>query len=313
VIEEPSRDDLEAAHCWEADDRVPGRPAMTAIRRRARLHQARWREASGHPMGTQPIRPVPGRPVRDVGSRLPLGYAKETGATFVTAAARAAATARFAHKEPNQSLDATRTWSDLLWSSALAFNLFADLDVSVLWPDIAATVDDVRFLHSPGWLDPDFTGNLLSLDVAVTFDDGGVVGVLTKYADRIKGEIPKPTRMPRYRRVHDASGAFVPSAFATLTAEKRIDLWELWLTHLLVHSMVQHPSGAWAWGRFVVVHPAGTVDYVDACDRYRSLLTDDGAATFASMTIESVLGSGALPAPSVAAVRHRYCEVVTAR
>jgi hypothetical protein len=61
------------------------------------------------------------------------------------------------------------------------------------------------------------------------------------------------------------------------------------------------------------VHPAGNVDYVDACDRYRSLLTDDGAATFASMTIESVLGSGALPAPSVAAVRHRYCEVVTAR
>ena len=30
----PSRQELEAAHCWENDDRVPGRPAMTEFRRR---------------------------------------------------------------------------------------------------------------------------------------------------------------------------------------------------------------------------------------------------------------------------------------
>ena len=46
-----SREELEAAHCWEADDHVPRRPAVTEFRRRLRYHQARWREAGGHPIG----------------------------------------------------------------------------------------------------------------------------------------------------------------------------------------------------------------------------------------------------------------------
>ena len=33
----PSREELEAVHCWETDDRVPGRPAMTEFRRTAAL------------------------------------------------------------------------------------------------------------------------------------------------------------------------------------------------------------------------------------------------------------------------------------
>ena len=59
--EVPSRGELEAAHCWEDEDHVPGRPDVTAFRRAARLHQARWREAKGHPIGTQPIVPPTGR------------------------------------------------------------------------------------------------------------------------------------------------------------------------------------------------------------------------------------------------------------
>jgi len=51
-----TREELEAAQCWEASDAVPRRPAMTQFRQQARLHQARWREAHGHPIGTQPRR-----------------------------------------------------------------------------------------------------------------------------------------------------------------------------------------------------------------------------------------------------------------
>ena len=54
---EPSRRELEAAYCWEAEDRAQGRPDVTAFRRAARLHQARWRAANGHPIGSQPIKP----------------------------------------------------------------------------------------------------------------------------------------------------------------------------------------------------------------------------------------------------------------
>jgi hypothetical protein len=127
VAEAPSKEELEAAHCWEADDRVPGRPAMTAFRRRLRLHQARWREANRHPIGSQPLVPRKGKPSRPVGSRLPLDYARETGANLLTAGALDAARARTSFTEPHQSFDHQRLWADLLWSPTMAFNLFGDL------------------------------------------------------------------------------------------------------------------------------------------------------------------------------------------
>src|ERR1700730_4768101 len=102
---EPTQRELEVAHCWEADDRVPGRPAMTAYRRRLRYHQSQWREAHGHPIGTQPMAPRPGALVRLVGSRLPLDYGRDTGANFLTDGALAAARARTSITEPHQSFD----------------------------------------------------------------------------------------------------------------------------------------------------------------------------------------------------------------
>jgi hypothetical protein len=36
----PTRGELEAAFCWEADDTIPRRPEMSAFRRKARYHQA---------------------------------------------------------------------------------------------------------------------------------------------------------------------------------------------------------------------------------------------------------------------------------
>jgi hypothetical protein len=86
---EPSQAELEAARCWEADDRVPGRPEMTAFRRRARLQQARWREEHGHPIGTQPIVPRPGKPARAVGSRAESLLATRALPRATTAAVRA--------------------------------------------------------------------------------------------------------------------------------------------------------------------------------------------------------------------------------
>jgi hypothetical protein len=78
----------------------------------------------------------------------------------------------------------------------------------------------------------------------------------------------------------------------------------MWLEHLLLHSMLQHPSGRWTRGRYVVVRAAGNTDFADACDRYRALLADP--STFTSVTLEEVLDSGFLPAPTVAALRDRY-------
>lgn len=108
--------------------------------------------------------------------------------------------------------------------------------------------------------------------------------------------------MARYLEVADRSGVFAPGA--TDQVKGRSPLCVMWLEHLLQLSMLQHPSGAWTWGRFVMVHPAGNVDVVAGCDRYRGLLVDQ--STFAPMTIEDLLDSHALPKKTEAALRTRY-------
>jgi PD-(D/E)XK nuclease superfamily len=311
-----SRQELEAAHCWEADDRVPRRPAMTEFRRRLRYHQAQWREANRHPIGSQPIAPPPdGGPARPVGSRLPLAYAKETGANFLTAGALEAARARTSITEPHQSFDHQRLWADLLWSPAMAFNLFGDLAADLqladravhTWlPDAPGTVREVRFAHSPGRFDPAYLNSLRAFDVAVVLDlhqgTHGIVGVDTNYHERIKPETPKPSNLWRCLEVAERSGVFKPGAIDAVKG--RSDLAVMWLEHLLLLSMLQHVSGSWSWGRYVVVYPAGNSDVAEACARYRALLVDQ--STFSSVSIEDLLDAGALPSPTVAALRDRY-------
>jgi hypothetical protein len=286
---------------------------MTELRRRLRFHQARWREAHGHPIGSQPIVPKHGKPVRPLGSRLPLDYARETGANFVTAGALEAARARTSVTEPHQSFDHQRLWADLLWSPTLAFNLFGDLAgglaladraVHTWWPDAPGTATAVRFAHSPGRFDPAYLDSLRSFDAAfvLDLDDGtqGIVAVGVKYHEWAKPEIPKPTKLPRYLEVADRSGVFEPGA--TGLVKGRSDLAVMWLEHLLMLSMLQHTSRAWSWGRYVVVYPSGNVDAADQCARYRDLLADE--STFGTATIEELLETNVLPDQAV--LRERY-------
>jgi hypothetical protein len=288
---------------------------MTEFRRAVRYHHAQWREAHGHPIGTQPIVPKAGGRSRLVGSRLPLSYARERGANFLTANALQAAKARTALVEPNQSVDHQRLWADLLWSPGLAFNLFGDLAadltladqaVHAWFLDVPGRVCEVRFLHSPGWLDPRYLNSLRSFDAAflLDLDDGsqGIVAVDVNYRERNKAETPRPENASRYRNVAKASDAFAPGSIATLLHPS--DLCVMWLEHLLVHAMLQHPSGNWSWGRYLVVHPAANSDLDDACARYRTLLADD--RTFATLTLEQLLDKGHLPTATVAALRDRY-------
>ena len=314
MAEAPSREELEAAHCWEEDDRVPGRPQMTDFRRRLRLHHAQWREANGHPIGSQPIVPRKGKPSRPVGSRVPLEYARETGATFLTAGAVEAARERTSFIEPHQSFDHQRLWAELLWSPTMAFNLFGDLAadltlgdraVHTWWADTPGTLSEVRFAHSPGRFDPEYLGSLRAFDAAfiLDLDDGthGIVGVDVKYHEPAKPAIRKPSGLRRHLEVAGRSGVFDST---TIEAVDRTDLLVMSLEHLLVLSMLQHVSGTWSWGRYVVVHPAGNTDFADACSRYRALLVE--RPTFASATIEELLGAGVLPGRTVRALRDRY-------
>jgi hypothetical protein len=253
--------------------------------------------------------------VRPVGSRLPLEYARDTGANFVTSAAFDAARARSAHIEPRQSLDHQRLWADLLSSLALSFNLFGDLAADLTradravhrwFPDTPGQVSALRFVHSPGWFDPAYINSLRAFDAVFVLDhdDGshGVVAVDVKYHERSKAETSRPENLARYTEVAERSRVFAPGAITTLRA--RGDLCEMWIEHLLMFSMLQHPADNYTWGRYLVVHPAGNPDVVDACHRYRAMLADD--TTFATTTLETLLDSGALTPSTTAALRDRY-------
>jgi hypothetical protein len=284
---------------------------MTDVRRRLRYRQALWREANGHPVGTQPIVPKAGAAARPVGSRMPFEYARDTGANFVTPGALAAARARVSMPEPHQSFDHQRFWADLLWSPSLALNLFGDLAADLdaanravrgWWPDAPGEVCNVRFAHSPGRFDPEFLNSLRAFDAVFFLDRGdgteAVVAVDVNYHEWAKPEIPKPENMPRYLAVAERSGAFAKGALGEV--EGRSPLAVMWLEHLLLLSMLQHPGGRWSWGRYVVVHPAGNFDISGSVERYRGLLSDQ--STFASVTLEDLVDCGAV-AP---AVRGRY-------
>jgi PD-(D/E)XK nuclease superfamily len=306
---------FEAAHCWENDDRVPGPPELTAYRRSVRLRQAQWREAHGHPIGTQPIVPKAGKASRPVGSRLPLDYARETGANFLTPAALAAAHERTSAPEPHQTFDHQRFWADLLWSPAFALNLFGDLAadlhgadraVHTWWPDVPGNVVAVRFSHSPGRLDPEYLNSLRAFDVAIELDRGdgtrAVLAVDVNYHDWLKPETPKPENRTRYLEVAKRSGAFRAGVTDALT--KRGPLAVMWLEHLLLLSMLQHRSAKWSWGRFVVLYPRDNRSVAKGCEHYATLLAD--ASSFSSMTIENLLDANALAKPVTAQLRERY-------
>ncbi len=315
MAEPVTREQLEAAHCWETDDRVPGDPETTALRRRLRYHQAMWRDTQRLPIGSQPIVPRPGTAERPLGSRLPLDVAQDTAANFVTSAAQAAARERASYVERHQSFDHQRWWADLLWSPSVAVNLFgelaydparADRAVHTWWPDAPGTFAEVRLSHSPGRFDPAFLDSLRDFAAAFLLDRGdgtrAVIAVDVKYHDYFRHHVPKPQKRQRRLEVARGSRLFSDEVFESL--DRRSPLCTTWLEHLLLLSMLQHESGGWTWGRYVVVYPAAHRDVATGCAQYRDMLHDD--ATFGSMTIEDLLDSDALPRKAVAALRDRY-------
>jgi hypothetical protein len=217
--------------------------------------------------------------------------------------------------EPHQTFDHQRFWADLLWSPSVALNLFGDLAADLrladravrrAWPGAPGTVREVRFAHSPGRLDPMFLNSLRAFDAAFVLDLGdgtsGVLAVDVTYHERLKAETPKPSNLERYLEVAKRSGAFRRGAVDSVRG--RSVLAVMWLEHLLLLSMLQHPSEAWSWGLYVVVHPAGNTDMAEGCARYGDLLAD--TTTFSSVTFEEMFDTGAFPKRTTAALRQRY-------
>lgn len=128
-IETPTAAELHAARCKERGDRVNDDAATSAFKAAARLHQARWREARGYPIGTQPLNPRRARknkktgeitPPRDVGSNLELKFAMTSGANFLSDGARQAVAHRLdkAQRQKHEMLNEERLYASLLFTGS---------------------------------------------------------------------------------------------------------------------------------------------------------------------------------------------------
>jgi hypothetical protein len=310
-----SEADFRRANCWFDVDRVVGDPASTAWKRHARWRQAIWRQARGFPVGAHPYRGGDASAV--VGSRMALDFAMSTGANFLTPGALAATRKRLSNPEPHQMLSAERLWADLLSSMPLCFNLFGDLDgdsaaaaraVNAWWPAAPVGQVTVRFEHSPGRRDPTLLANRSAFDVAFEIETGdrtrAIIGVETKYHEHAKREPrPRDAVLQHYIEVTGQSGEFREGWQAALIGT---ELQQIWLDHLLVLAMVQHPSRRWSWGRFVLVYPAENPSFARAVTAYRSVLRE-AAQTFEFRTIEGLLATpAALPVAVRAEFEGRY-------
>ncbi|HEY3821860.1 MAG TPA: hypothetical protein VGL81_32060 [Polyangiaceae bacterium] len=307
-----------AVHCWFDVDRVPRDPATTAWKRRARWGQAQWRQARGYAGGWHPY--SGGSDATPVGSRLELEFARASGANFITPGALAAVRARVDAPEQFQMLKEDRLWADLLSSMPMCFNLFGDLAgegeegrraIRTWWPDVPNGEVRVRFEHSPGRRDLTFLGNQSAFDVAFEINAGkdtrAIIGVETKYHEHAVVEAPpKPRALARYAEVTERSGVFADGWRERIVGT---DLQQIWLDHLLVLAMLQHPSKRWTWGRFVLVYPSANPSFAAAASRYREILV--ASATFEARPIEQLLSPGTVADRVAAAVRDRYLGATT--
>src|SRR5262249_19041806 len=155
--------------------------------------------------------------------------------------------------------------------------------------------------HSPGRLDPSYSNSRRYFDAAFVLEmaDGsnGILAIDVNYREILDRRGVKPTHMPRFVEVHDRSDAFQPGVVDLLHSSRESLIW---LEHLLMLSMLQHPSGRWTWGRYVVVYPKANTDVAAATAEYRTLLADD--ATFTAATIEDLLATKALPSKTTTAL-----------
>ena len=283
---------------------------MTEFRRAVRYHNAMWREANGYPIGTHRVRP--GTPPRLIGSQLDLDFARESGATSSPRRRSRPPRARTSFVEPHQIFDHQSFWADLLSSEALAVNLFGDLAadpdradraVHSWWPATPGRVTEERFADSPGSstrATRTASARSTRLHALAPGRMEGALAIDVKYREAVQPLSVKPNHIARFLEIHDRSRAFEPNSVKE--GKSRLSL--IWLEHILLLSMLQHESGRWTWGRYVVVHPDGNTDVAHATDEYRELLADN--ASLASATIEHLLAAKVLAPKTTAALRRRY-------
>jgi hypothetical protein len=263
-----------------------------AFQRRARILQSMWRVEQGYPIGERGDSGLR----RPLGSRLPMPWAKETLANYLTEIIRQVVRAEVlaAPKDGQRKLfSRPRIFDDLLSSQPLCFNLFGELQqdltlASAVFRDLAlgrvAEVTDIAFEHSFGRGDLRYTEDSSAFDVYVEYETPyagqGFIGIEVKYHEDL-GDKAVPLR-PRYEEIAARMGCFKAEQLVRLRASP---LQQIWRDHLLAGSLRQSDSG-FVDGCFAFLHPLDNMDCFNALQDYRDCLLN--CDSFEAWTVEDV-------------------------
>ncbi len=277
----------ELARTLHAQEDSDGSP----FQRRARVLQALWREEQGFPCGEHRR----GDTTRPLGSRLPMPWAQETLANFMTERTRAVVRQEVCDplRSAGKLYGKPRIFNDLLSSQPLCFNLFAELRfdlrlASAVIADLTGgrftKVRTIQFEHSPGRGDPRYTGDRSAFDVFLecrTPSGGpGFIGVEVKYHEDLRGGAGE--HHARYDEIAARMACFAPQASAAL---RSAPLQQIWRDHLLAG--VTRYVDSYADALFVLLYPHDNGRVRDAVRAYEACLSD--ATSFAAWTLEDFL------------------------
>lgn len=256
------------------------------FQRQARILQSIWREEQQYPFGKHQDQPL--------GSRLPMPWAKETLANYLTANIRQVVLYEIQNKNLSGKLFAEpRIYNNLLSSQPLCFNLFAELQQDLnlatavfrkLTSDRVSQVTGIEFEHSPGRGNARYTGDKSAFDVYVTYQTpaggAGFIGIEVKYHENLAVTVAK--LRDRHDEIAVAMQCFDPASLALL---KTPPLEQIWRDHLLAGSLLQ--SGAFEDGFFVFLYPQANLQCAGAVRDYSACLKE--MDTFMGWTLETVL------------------------
>ena len=267
------------------------RADMSIFQRRARVLQALWRQERGFGCGEH-HGPKGSRPL---GSRLPMPWAQDTLANFLTDPVREVVRAEVIEVDDGEGklYGKPRIFNDLLSSQPLCFNLFGELtcDLSLASAVMNSMtggrfteVTKIDFEWSPGRRDPRYLNDRSAFDVYLRCRSAsggkGFIGIEVKYHENLAGLAGG--HKSEYDKVADKMGCFRENREPLLKSP----LQQIWRDHLLAG--VTRIEDGHEDGLFVTLYPKDNLDVANALSDYRAQLLSDGS--FAAWTLEDFVG-----------------------
>jgi len=279
----------ELAREFHAKERVD----KSTFQRRARVLQSIWREEQGYEVGEHRR----GRAARPLGSRLPMPWARESLANYLTENIRQVVRREVLEdrRDTGKLFARPRIFSDLLSSQPLCFNLFGELslDLSLATSLVRhmthgrfVDVQGVDFEYSPGRSDERYTGDRSAFDVFLRClghdRQPSFLGIEVKYHENLQE--PPADHRDRYDELAAEMGCFRPDASTRL---RERPLQQIWRDHLLAGALAG--TGEYQDAAFVFLFPRDNEHCAAAVDEYTHCLANTDS--FLAWTMEEVVGA----------------------